>query len=246
MTINGIWSAIKIFSKKIYSGLLISMKTLWWVISYPFIKHQATNNIVIAIVTALTLIWAGVTFNILQQRELAQASLDVSKSELIKSKSELEKTQEELLEIRDRIKNSESTTVKLNSSFSKSGKDKGYYIYANVTIKNNGKKKMLMSLKEDSLTISQINLDGDEVIAEKKYHPYYFEVISDNIEESSKKFKMIEIPVDGERTLPFAIKVKSKGLYYITFQSEPYHDNERREVDEHELIWFAAEYIDVK
>lgn len=233
--LNYIWGLTKSIASK-----------LWWLISYPFIKHEATHHIVIAIVTALTLVWAGVTFNILQQKEMAQASLDASRAELSKSKSELERTQEELLEIRNRIKNSESTTVKVKSSFSKSGDGKGFYIYTNVTIKNNGKKKMLMHLKSDALTISKVDLEDDEIIAERRYYPNYYEVISDSNEQASKRFDMVEIPVDGERTLPFAIKAKSKGMYYITFQAEPYHADEKRKVDERELVWFTAEYIDVR
>lgn len=194
----------------------------WRVIKKPFSEHQATYNIIIALATAFTLIWGVITFNLLQQKEKAEADLK---------------------EIRTRIKNSESTTVKVNATFFKDGDS--YYIYPVVTIKNNGKEEMVMSLDDTSLTVNKVYLEGDQAIAEKTYHPPFFEIISDNADKDSKQFDMVAVPVDGERTLTYALKVSEGGAYYISFKSSAYLDKDKKTIDNRQLVWFTSQFINV-
>ncbi|MFD3240608.1 hypothetical protein ACE2AK_15780 [Rahnella perminowiae] len=196
---------------------------VWVVIKKPFDAHQATYNIIIATATAFTLIWGVITFNLLQQKEKAEADLN---------------------EIHTRIRNSESTTVNLKATFFED--DDGFYIYPVVTIKNNGKDKIVLSLDANALTVNKVFLEGDQAVAETTYHPSFFERISDNENEDSKQFQMIVVPVDGERTLPYALKVKDKGAYFISFSAGAYLDKDKVEIDKHELVWFASQYINVK
>ncbi|EOI3427436.1 hypothetical protein ACMSWX_004333 [Cronobacter dublinensis] len=196
---------------------------LYRILKTPFSEHQATYNIIIALATAFTLIWGVITFNLLQQKEKAEADLN---------------------EIRTRIKNSESTTVKLTSTFYKD--DESYYIYPVVTIKNNGKNEMVLSLEDDALTVNKVDLDGDQALAESIYHPPLFEIISNDKEKDSKEFGMIAVPVDGERTLSYALKVNGKGAYFVSFKASPYLDKDKKIIDEHQLVWFTSQFINVK
>lgn len=200
-------------------------KFLMWlggVLKKPFSEHQATYNIIIALATAFTLIWGIVTFNLLQQKEKAEADLN---------------------EIRTRIRNSESTTVKISANFFKG--DDGYYIYPIVTIKNNGKEEMVLSLDENSLTINKVYLDGDQALAQKTFHPPLFELISDNEDKDSKQFSMIAVPVDGERTLAYALKVNEKGTYFLSFKASAYLEKDKKTVDNHQLVWFTSQYMNI-
>ncbi|MDM1843082.1 hypothetical protein LZ319_12855, partial [Serratia ureilytica] len=118
--------------------------------------------------------------------------------------------------------------------------------YPVVTIKNVGKEKILLKLDNNSLTIKKVKLSGDKIMAEETYNPSYYETVSSSVDESSKRLKLIEVPVDGERSIPYAVKVKNSGVYYITFSARPYFEEGKREVDEHELVWFSAEYKNVQ
>ncbi|MGK6329201.1 hypothetical protein ACMGEE_19230 [Erwinia sp. DT-104] len=191
---------------------------------FPFKRHQATYNIIIAVVTALTLIWAAMTYHLLDQRERART---------------------ELFEIKERIRNSESTTVNINTT-SVTGSDGGYYLYPVITIKNVGKRKISLFLDNDALTVKRVRLSGDKIIAEQGYNPSYYENVSSNRAVKNKIFRIMEIPVDGERTIPYAVKVNNKGVYYITFSAKPYCKNDERKIEDYELVWFAAEYKDVR
>lgn len=197
---------------------------LWGCLCIPFKQHQATYNIIIAIVTALTLVWAAMTYHLLDQRERART---------------------ELYEIKERIKNSESTTVTLNTEFSNDSNN-GYYIHPTITIKNIGKGKVFLYLDDNSLTVKKVRLEGDKIIAESSYNPNYYETVSSTVSVNSKRFRIMEIPVDGERKIPYAINVKEKGLYYITFSAKPYNKESERTIEDHELIWFAAEYKNIQ
>ncbi|WES88939.1 hypothetical protein [Dickeya fangzhongdai] len=196
---------------------------IWECVKKPFTAHQATYNIIIALATAFTLVWGVITFNLLQQKEKAEADLN---------------------EIRTRIRNSESTTVKISSTTFED--DEGYYIYPVVIIKNNGKEKMVLSLETNSLTVNKIYLEGDKAIAEYTYHPPFFEIISDNEKKDSKQFTMVVVPVDGERMLTYALKVKEKGTYFISFSAGAYLNKDKTTIDNHQLIWFASQYVNIK
>lgn len=192
---------------------------------YPFQKHQATYNIVIASVTTLTLVWGAMTYQLLEQRERART---------------------ELFEIKERIKNSESTTVTINTKFEESMEDGQYYIFPTVTIKNIGKEKLILRLDDDSLNISLIKMRGEQAISLENYRPNFFEEISDDINKNSKRFSVMEVPVDGERSIPYAVKVNNKGLYYVTFSAKPFLKENERKVGSHELIWFTSSYMYIK
>lgn len=204
-------------------------KFICMLLCFPFKKHQATYNIIIAIVTALTLVWAAMTYHLLDQRERAR---------------------NELYEIKERIKNSESTTVSLITEYTK-GLDGGYYIYPTVTIKNVGKEKVKLFLEDDAMTIKKVRLKDDKIIANESYYPNFYEKVSSDPDVKNVRFRVMEIPVDGERKIPYAARVNGTGVYYITFSARPYDEKSSAEKpsDEtkaKELVWFAAEYKDVR
>lgn len=199
-------------------------KFLGMLLCFPFKQHQATYNIIIAIVTALTLVWAAMTYHLLDQRERAK---------------------NELYEIKERIKNSESTTVSLSTEYTKD-LDGSYYIYPIVTIKNVGKEKVKIYLENDAMTIKKVRLKGDKIIADESYNPNFYEKISSDPEKKNIRFRIMEIPVDGERKIPYAARVNGKGVYYITFSARPYDEKSSDDSKDKELIWFAAEYKDVR
>jgi len=202
-------------------------KFLGMLLCFPFKKHQATYNIIIAMVTALTLVWAAMTYHLLDQRERAT---------------------NELYEIKERIKNSESTTVSLSTEYTK-GLDGGYYIYPTITIKNVGKEKVKLYLENDAMTIKKVRLKDDKIIAYESYNPNFYEKVSSNPEVKNIRFRVMEIPVDGERKIPYAARVNDTGVYYITFSARPYDEKPSDESDESkdkELVWFAAEYKDIR
>lgn len=49
-------------------------------ICFPFKEHQATYNIIIAVVTALTLVWAAMTYHCwIKEKELGQSFMKLRK-----------------------------------------------------------------------------------------------------------------------------------------------------------------------
>jgi len=212
--------------------IIAAIKWIWKVITYPFVKHQAVYNLIIAGAAVLTLVWGMVTFEVLKQKETAEAALN--------------KAQTELNEIHQRIKNSESTTVSISNSYSYDKKSKSYILLPKVTIKNNGKNQIVLALKNDTLTVSKIEFLKDGLATEKKYNAHYFEKIATYDEEESKQFTLLTVPVDGERTIPYGLSVESPGIYYVTFSATPYLNDGKVLIDNHELIWFTSEYVKVK
>lgn len=196
------------------------VKFLGMLLCFPFKQHQATYNIIIAIVTALTLVWAAMTYHLLDQRERAR---------------------NELYEIKERIKNSESTTVSLSTEYTKI-LDGKYYIYPTITIKNVGKEKVKLYLENDAMTIKKVILKDDKIIANESYNPNFYEKVSSDPEVKNIRFRVMEIPVDGERKIPYAARVNGTGVYYITFSARPYDEKSSDESKDKELVWFAAEY----
>jgi hypothetical protein len=205
---------------------------VWSVITYPFIRHQAVYNLIIAAATALTLAWGVITFEVLKQKDKAEADLG--------------KAQTELQEVHQRIKNSESTTVSLSNTYSYDKKTKSFILFPKVTIKNNGKDKLVLALRADTLTVSKIDFFDEGVVTTKKYYAPYFEKIATYEEEESKQFTLLTVPVDGERTIPYGLSVKSPGTYYVTFSASPYLEDGKVSINNHELIWFASEYVKIK
>lgn len=208
----------------IRSKAKVCAKFLGMLLCFPFKQHQATYNIIIAIVTALTLVWAAMTYHLLDQRERAR---------------------NELYEIKERIKNSESTTVSLSTEYTK-GLEGGYYIYPTITIKNVGKEKVKLYLENDAMTIKKVRLKDDKIIADESYNPNFYEKVSSDPEVKNIRFRVMEIPVDGERKIPYAARVNGTGVYYITFSARPYDEKSSGESKNKELVWFAAEYKDVR
>lgn len=208
------------------------LKWLWKAITFPLVKHQAVYNLIIAGATALTLAWGIITFEVLKQKD--------------KAETDLGKAQVELQEIHQRIKNSESTTVLLSSSYSYDKSTKSFILLPKVIIKNNGKDKLVLALRTDTLTVSKIDFIDEGVVTTKKYHAPYYEKIATYDENESKQFTLLTVPVDGERTIPYGLSVKSPGTYYVTFSASPYLEDGKVLINNHELIWFASEYVKIR
>ncbi|ADD79093.1 Hypothetical Protein PANA_3926 [Pantoea ananatis LMG 20103] len=156
------------------------------------------------------------------------------------------KAEAELEEIHTRIKNSESTTVNLKSVIYKNKTENSFYIYPTVVIKNNGKEEIALKLDKSSLVVSKVYFENAEAIAEEKYTLPFFKSISQDPKKDSEQFTMIAIPVDAERTIPYAIKVKNPGTYYITFTASALLDKKKKTIDNHVFQWFTSEYINVE
>lgn len=215
--------------------LLLLTFLILFVIKFKTIyrTHDQFNNVVISFCALFTIIWGGYTFDALHQRDKAEA---------------------DLIELRGRIKNTESTffnvdvkVVKINDL---------YYIKPVVTIKNSSNERIYVKLNEKSLTISRVLSQGAKQVAEEIFHPNYYEELvllkGDYSEgENKKNIPMydISVPISAERSLSYLVSTNKSGMYYVTFSAQAMNENGKpisKMINGKKSIWFSSTYVEVK
>jgi len=194
------------------------MKCLWT-------NHERTHNFfagfhyfIVALGVIIGGCWVLYTFDVLNQKE---------------------KAENELTEIHNRIKNTESTTIKINTTELKT--EIGMII--EVEIKNNGNTKLTFKLDDSSLMIYKIKSLGDQIGAETNYSPKYYASIA-KLGTSSENEALTEqiVLINAVKTLSYLVTLKEKGIYYITFSAD-YTENKDIEKN---IRWFASKYVEIK
>ncbi|MHX03683.1 hypothetical protein D9I07_13525 [Escherichia coli] len=195
--------------------------------------HDQFNNVVMSLCAVLTLVWGGYTFDVLHQRDKAEA---------------------DLIELRNRIRNTESTFFNVDVNVVKI--DDVFYIKPIVTIRNNSNERIYVKLNNKSLAVSRVLSVGAKQVATEVFYPNYYEELAVLNEESSSQGKAkniplydISVPISAERRLNYLVSTKEKGMYYVTFSAEAMNEDGSpvsKYINGKKSIWFSSSYIEVK
>lgn len=203
----------------------------WWK------NHAQANDFFSGIhYLALTLaiiiggIWGAYTFNALSMASNAEV--------------QLKKANEELKQIQEQIKGSDSSSISINAIPMET--QMGMII--NVTIKNNGKRPISFNTADSAIFVYKISVDGSKVSQEQKLEPKIYTHITDGMNgEKNRILPKVHVLIGAEKTLSYAVGLKSKGLYYITFRSTPDENFKEGDIKNNlPLEWFASTYVEIK
>lgn len=208
-------------------GLLILMVAiLVWQARNIWTNHSNFNNIAIAVCAILTLLWGAYTFDALHQKDKAEA---------------------EYAELQQKIRNTESTFFSIDAIFTKTSE--GYFITPVINVKNSGSEPIFIKLDKYSVSINEIEVDGDKVRTLKTYRPNLYEEIASKNAGKNIPLYNWKIPIAAERKLNYVAKVDSAGMYFITFTATETDDEFREKnkmVNGKPMVWFASKYIYVE
>lgn len=191
---------------------------------------EALYNFVAAISIVVAGVWAISTFNILNQRDIAQA---------------------QLTELKEKLKNVESSKIELSTEvvnyegINKDERSKGLIV--KIKIVNVGNTPIEFDVSKSSVKIYQMEAQGVEMGYSKLYEP---QIISELAEiggdsESTPLTSFVSL-TSSERILSyFAVLPKNK-MYYIVFSTKPV-DLKNDELTKCEELsgckWFVSKYI---
>lgn len=203
----------------------------------PFRKNwtESLHYFVIALGICISGIWALHTFDILNQKETALATLNKTNSELAKAKLELK-------ELQDKITGTISSDITLDIEQMAFAKGK-YGLIINVTVKNNGTQAVNMSWKETPLTVYKTKYKGDKIKSTKVLHPYiYRQFKSEGINQTTFIDKLL-LFVGAQKTLSFFVELEEPGLYYIAFEAKvDKHLQQQLTKQGKSGIWLTSKY----
>lgn len=216
-------------------------------ITFFWREDQKFHNVAIAASVIGAAIWTLTTFNVLSQKEQAEGQLK---------------------ELQQRIKNTESSTISIQSDIIDYYDKKGLII--TVEIKNNGKEKLFFDLQDKPLVIYKVLANESITTAENTYRPVVFTDIKPLSEVKKAKeekresaangyLKGLNVLVNSTKKLNYFVPIDSSGLYYATFTSSPHigdnkncsskRENELESKEEmsceEPVMWFASKYINV-
>ncbi|WP_336192884.1 hypothetical protein [Providencia stuartii] len=174
--------------------------------------------------------WGAYTFNALNMASNAEV--------------QLEKANEELKQIQEQIKGSDSSSISIDVV--PMSTQIGMVI--NITIKNNGKRPISFNTSDNAVTVYKVSVNGSKVSQDQKFEPKIYTQIADGKNgEKNKILPKIHVLIGAEKTLSYAVGLKSKGLYYITFRSTPDENFEEGDIKNNlPLEWFASAYVEIK
>lgn len=184
----------------------------------------------IAIVASIlgSALWVIHTFDILQQKDKAQA---------------------ELKEIQERIQNTESSNISLSTTvvnylgYDKKPNTKGLIV--DVKIKNQGKTKLTLDLSNSPLKIYQVEASGSQMGYTKLLEPVNYSKLAKlgSSDQSTKLDRLISL-TSSEKTLSYFVTVESDKMYYIVFSSKALNiDNLKEECSDTVCNWFVSKYL---
>lgn len=198
----------------------------WWS------AHEASNNFFSGLSSLITIvsiigaaIWALWSFNVLHQVDRAKA---------------------ELVELQDRIRNTDSTSISIETQQIKSVSG-SHAVIIEVSLSNNGQRALTFDLSPETLTVYQVKVAGDKVGAEIVYHPEMFTKIAlMGGKEKNKTLGNLVLLSGAKKVLSYIVDVKQPGMYYITFIAD---DNGSVAFTKDEKVdrrWTSTKYIEVK
>jgi hypothetical protein len=180
----------------------------------PF-KNNWTESfhfLVIAIAILVSGYWAYHTFEILYQKDTAEANLAKTNSDLSKAKLELK-------ELQDKIDGTISSDISINVEQIALGNAKSGLIIT-VTVKNNGTQDIDMIWDKTPLKVYKVAHKDDLISNVDVMEPYLYRSLKTNKSEKSIYVKNLHLFVGAKKDLSFFTEVESGHLYYITFNSQ--------------------------
>ncbi|HGM9984827.1 hypothetical protein ACPUED_13925 [Proteus mirabilis] len=215
---------------KVYKKIKGFIGGLW-------LNHAQANNFFSGIhYLALTLaiiiggVWGAYTFNALSMASNAEI--------------QLKKAKEELKQIQEQIKGSDSSSISIGVIPMET--QMGMII--NVVIKNNGKRPISFNTADSAISVYKVSVDGSKVSQEQKLEPKIYTHITDGMNgDINRILPKVHVLIGAEKTLSYAVSLKSNGLYYITFRSTPDENFKKDDIKNNlPLEWFASTYVEIK
>ncbi|MCS0292958.1 hypothetical protein [Vibrio alginolyticus] len=173
---------------------------------------ESFHFVIIALGIIASGFWAYHTFDILSQKDAAEASL-------AKTNSDLEKAKLELKELRDKIDGTISSDITIDVEQHTLSNDKTGLII-NVTVKNNGTQDIDMTWKKTPLKVYKLAHKGDLIANRGAMTPYLYRSLKTTNTESNVSINNLFLFVGAKKSLSFFVEVEPNNLYYITFESE--------------------------
>lgn len=217
--------------------LAILRGVLRW-LSFPFSHKddkswtESLQHLVVAVGVIISGFWAYHTFEVLHEKDKAEADLETAKSQL-------EKISLELDQLRTLIDANISTNIKLSSQdFEKDGKI-GLIIEA--TIRNTGSRPLTMTWDKTPFQIHSVAYRDEIQASRRVYRPdVYQSLTKGNIKSVAELYLL----VGAEKTLSSYIELDSCGLYLIMFKAQPdsQTSEQGKKVNDKDGLWFASKY----
>lgn len=181
------------------------------------------NKIAVALGAIATVAWGLFTYGALEQRDKAKA---------------------ELIDLKNRIKDTESTSFEVEAPFIKS--DGFFYITPTVTVKNNSNTAIYVKLDQDSLSVTRVVAKGDQPIPLETFNPIFYQTIT---KEGKAPLSNITIPIGAERKFNYLVQTNYPGMYYITFTASAMDSSGNlinKTYDGKPVKWFSSAYVYLK
>ncbi|WP_299795154.1 hypothetical protein [uncultured Shewanella sp.] len=195
---------------------------------------SAFQHLFVVISIIFTAAWTLQTFDVLNQKEKAEADLK---------------------ELQERINNTESTNIIIDTQVVDYvvNKERERGVIIDVTIKNQGKSKVSFDLSNSPLKIYQVEASGVKIGSKEVLKPKLYRDLAE-LGRGGAKPKGKNVPIDrwislasSERTLSYFVTLKESEMYYIVFSSKAIGmqsiDAECHGESESECDWFVSKYF---
>ncbi|OBT02701.1 hypothetical protein A9257_20785 [Vibrio cyclitrophicus] len=191
-----------------------TFKHLCKVVLSPFKANwtESLHFVVIALGIITSGFWAYHTFDILSQKDVAEANL-------AKTNSDLDKAKLELKELRDKIDGTISSDISINVEQHSLNNNKVGLII-NVHVKNNGTQDIDMTWKDTPLRVYKVAHKGDLVANREVLKPYLYRSLKTTAEEDNVSVSNLYLFVGAKKNLSFFVEAEVDNLYYITFEAK--------------------------
>ncbi|MDX7852967.1 hypothetical protein [Aeromonas caviae] len=213
------------------------------VILKPFKANwaESIHFFVIALGIIVSGAWAFHTFDILSQKEVAEANLQKTNSDLDKAKLELQ-------ELRDKIDGTISSDIMIDVE-QHALSDNKVGLIINVTVKNNGTQDIDMTWNATPIKVYKLNHKNDLVSSQGVLQPpLYRSLKTKNIkDEKNVSINNLYLFVGAKKNLSFFTEVEAGNLYYIAFEAEV-DAAIKNSLKKHGKtgVWLSSRYIFVK
>ncbi|QJY35192.1 hypothetical protein HOO69_00615 [Vibrio europaeus] len=216
-------------------------RALWQTIVKPFKANwaESVHFVIIAFGIVVSGFWAYHTFDILSQKEVAEASL-------AKTNSDLEKAKLELKELREKIDGTISSDITIDVEQNElAGKKTGLII--NVTVKNNGTQDIDMTWEKTPLRVYKLAHKDDLVANKGVLTPYLYRSLKTSKDEDNVSINNLYLFVGAQKTLSFFVEVDPQTLYYIAFESDVDSATQSNLEEQGKTgVWLSSRYFFVK
>ncbi|EHR5764369.1 TPA: hypothetical protein NKT21_005080 [Vibrio parahaemolyticus] len=216
--------------RRFFQGLLNPFKANW---------TESIHFVIIAVGIVVSGYWAYHTFDILSQKEVAEANL-------AKTNSDLEKAKLELKELRAKIDGTISSDISIDVEQHTLSNNKIGLIIS-VTVKNNGTQDIDMTWEKTPLKVYKLAYKEDLIANKEVQTPYLYRSLKTKNEEDNVSINNLYLFVGAQKSLSFFVEVEPNNLYYITFESKV-DASTKNNLDQHGKtgVWLSSKYVFAK